>query len=679
MAIGLTEDHAGSPPSLRKWAARRSRPRRSRAAEDEPAAFAPVWKGLTPSSACRHRAGRGPRRRRRHAARPRGGCRGLRPRWCPARCSAPRSRRCRCAASSPRGAVVGIALGRTWSGTRPSATHVLAGRRRRLVGRARGRRRRRRRAAASSSPRFGRVSARPHRRRTVPTSTPRAGPPAAVTLAAAEASGIAHWCLRTAMAYAKVREQFGRPIGSFQAVKHLCAEMLEPAESATAAAWDAAAAASTTTSRRARRRRRGAIALDVAVDTAQDCIQVLGGIGFTWEHDAHLYLRRAMAPARRCSAAADAAAERLADRAPPAYGDGATSTSAGRDEREPRRGRRRRAIAALPAAERQAALVETGLLMPHWPAPYGRGADAVSSWSSTRSSAAGRRAAGARHRRLGGADDPRPRHRRPARAVPAADAARRDHLVPALQRARRRQRPGRAADPGRAHRRRLAAHRPEGVDLGGAEADWGICLARTDPDAPEAPGHHLLPARHDDAGHRHPAAAGADRRGAVQRGLPRRRLRARRLRGGRGRRRLAAGAHHPGQRAGRDGRQHVRRSASSGPSSSPRPALAGRAGAGRAAVACDRSERAGRPLDAALAGRRGARAGVERAKLLGVRSGRTPRSSASSCMATRAGRCRDEGRAGVHEMLVTRCLSIAGGTTQMLRNIAAERILGLPR
>ena len=64
-----------------------------------------------------------------------------------------------------------------------------------------------------------------------------------VVLAAAEASGIARWCLDTAVEYAKVREQFGRPIGSFQAIKHLCAEMLETSESVTAAAWDAARAA----------------------------------------------------------------------------------------------------------------------------------------------------------------------------------------------------------------------------------------------------------------------------------------------------------------------------------------------------------------------------------------------------------------------------------------------------
>ena len=61
-----------------------------------------------------------------------------------------------------------------------------------------------------------------------------------VTLAAAEAAGVARWCLATAVDYAKVREQFGQRIGSFQAIKHLCAEMLETAEAVTAAAWDVA-------------------------------------------------------------------------------------------------------------------------------------------------------------------------------------------------------------------------------------------------------------------------------------------------------------------------------------------------------------------------------------------------------------------------------------------------------
>ena len=117
-----------------------------------------------------------------------------------------------------------------------------------------------------------------------------------VALFAVEAAAVAAWCLRTATEYAKVRQQFGRPIGSFQAVKHLCAGMLCRAESAAAVAWDAASAYDDApTEFPLAAAAAAAIALDAAVDNAKDCVQVLGGIGFTWEHDAHLYLRRALA------------------------------------------------------------------------------------------------------------------------------------------------------------------------------------------------------------------------------------------------------------------------------------------------------------------------------------------------------------------------------------------------
>src|SRR2546430_5369216 len=99
-----------------------------------------------------------------------------------------------------------------------------------------------------------------------------------------------------AAGYAKVREQFGRPIATFQAVKHHCANMLVASELAAGAGWDAgragtgggdqfsytAAVAAT-------------LAVPAAVGNANLNIQVHGGIGFTWEHDAHLYLRRAPA------------------------------------------------------------------------------------------------------------------------------------------------------------------------------------------------------------------------------------------------------------------------------------------------------------------------------------------------------------------------------------------------
>jgi alkylation response protein AidB-like acyl-CoA dehydrogenase len=118
----------------------------------------------------------------------------------------------------------------------------------------------------------------------------------AATLFAAEAAGLAAWCSGTASGYAGIRRQFGRPIGSFQAVKHLCATMACRAERAAALAWDAARTADDAPDEHPfAAAAAAALALDDAVDNAKDCIQVLGGIGFTWEHDAHLYLRRALA------------------------------------------------------------------------------------------------------------------------------------------------------------------------------------------------------------------------------------------------------------------------------------------------------------------------------------------------------------------------------------------------
>jgi alkylation response protein AidB-like acyl-CoA dehydrogenase len=113
-------------------------------------------------------------------------------------------------------------------------------------------------------------------------------------LTAAEATGGCWATLGMALDYAKVREQFGRTIGSFQAVKHHLANMLVDAERATAATWDAArAAAADEGQAELAAAVAAAVALDAYRRNAQQAIQVFGGIGFTWEHDAHLYLKRA--------------------------------------------------------------------------------------------------------------------------------------------------------------------------------------------------------------------------------------------------------------------------------------------------------------------------------------------------------------------------------------------------
>ena len=113
-------------------------------------------------------------------------------------------------------------------------------------------------------------------------------------LLAAEQVGLAAWALDTAVAYAGIREQFGRPIGSFQAIKHKCADMLlrlEGARSASAFALWAAA------ERPEELPQAAAIAKSYCSEAASfcagQCLQVHGGIGFTWEHPTHLYLKRA--------------------------------------------------------------------------------------------------------------------------------------------------------------------------------------------------------------------------------------------------------------------------------------------------------------------------------------------------------------------------------------------------
>ncbi|MFE9442244.1 acyl-CoA dehydrogenase family protein [Streptomyces sp. NPDC006602] len=122
---------------------------------------------------------------------------------------------------------------------------------------------------------------------------------AAVALAA-EQVGVASRALDMAVEYAKVRHQFGRPIGSFQAVKHLLADVLLEVESARAAAHYALLAAENADSADSADPELPAVASlakafcsDACVQATAENIQVHGGIGFTWEHPAHLYLKRA--------------------------------------------------------------------------------------------------------------------------------------------------------------------------------------------------------------------------------------------------------------------------------------------------------------------------------------------------------------------------------------------------
>ena len=134
----------------------------------------------------------------------------------------------------------------------------------------------------------------------------RAGTTVFRALAAAEAAGGARACLDLALDYAKVREQFGRAIGGFQAVKHHLANMLVGVELATALAWDANRGAASAEEAALAAAAAASLALPNYQEAAQKAIQIFGGIGFTWEHDAHLYLRRAAALSAVTAAAGDA-------------------------------------------------------------------------------------------------------------------------------------------------------------------------------------------------------------------------------------------------------------------------------------------------------------------------------------------------------------------------------------
>ncbi len=118
---------------------------------------------------------------------------------------------------------------------------------------------------------------------------------AAIALAAEQVGG-AQRCLDLAVAYAKEREQFGRPIGSFQALKHKCADMMIELESARSAAYYAACIAAEdgdelpVVASLAK-----AYCSDTYFQCAADCLQIHGGVGFTWEYDVHLYFKRARA------------------------------------------------------------------------------------------------------------------------------------------------------------------------------------------------------------------------------------------------------------------------------------------------------------------------------------------------------------------------------------------------
>ncbi len=196
-------------------------------------------------------------------------------------------------------------------------------------------------------------------------------------LLSAEAAGLSAQATEMAADYARERQQFGRPIAMFQGVKHHCANMAVATELATSAVWDAARAAATGGDQLSYA---AAVAATLAAPAADLCAnlntQVHGGIGMTWEHDAHLFMRRATTLLHFLDA--KAAAEDLVDLAragvtrektvdlPPEAEAIRAEVAAFADE-----------IAGLDDEAQRTRLVESGYAMPHWPTPYGRAAGAV--------------------------------------------------------------------------------------------------------------------------------------------------------------------------------------------------------------------------------------------------------------------------------------------------------------
>ncbi|MFP1153611.1 acyl-CoA dehydrogenase [Mycobacterium sherrisii] len=199
-----------------------------------------------------------------------------------------------------------------------------------------------------------------------------------VALLCAEAAGVAQACLDIAVDHIRQREQFGRVIGSFQAVQHKAAMMLVHTELVRAAAWDAARAQDDSAEQQQLAAAAAAItAATLTREVAVDAVLLLGGIGFTWEHDAHLYWRKAISLAGQIGPP-DRWAQRL----------GGLSRCTARDysvvERDALPELRDQVRPVLTAAKHlieentpaahsgaRRLLADAGLVAPHYPRPYG--------------------------------------------------------------------------------------------------------------------------------------------------------------------------------------------------------------------------------------------------------------------------------------------------------------------
>ena len=206
-------------------------------------------------------------------------------------------------------------------------------------------------------------------------------------LLAADAAGVAGWALTTAVEHLKTREQFGQPLGAFQALQHRAAGMLVRQESAVASAWDAARASYQSPDQHGLAAAAAVVtALPAAVDNAFDLVTLLGALGITWEHDAHLYERRALS---LLASAGDTAswARRLGSLALQGSRASGVDDPSVLPELRAEVGAVLDRVAALPedprhtgafgtwtGGDRQDVLADAGLIAPHLPPPLGRGA-----------------------------------------------------------------------------------------------------------------------------------------------------------------------------------------------------------------------------------------------------------------------------------------------------------------
>ncbi|MBB6555289.1 acyl-CoA dehydrogenase [Nonomuraea rubra] len=194
----------------------------------------------------------------------------------------------------------------------------------------------------------------------------------AAILLGAEAAGVASWCVTAAAEYAKVRVQFGRPIGQFQGIKHKLSRMLVALEQARATVWDATRAEGQEL--RFAAAVAGVMAPDAAVQCAKDAIQTFGGIGYTFEHDVHLYYRRALTLRALLGSSAEWAATVTELSLQGVSREMEIDLPEGAEALRESIRAEIAEIAKLEGKEQKRALANQGFVMSHLPKPWGRDA-----------------------------------------------------------------------------------------------------------------------------------------------------------------------------------------------------------------------------------------------------------------------------------------------------------------